>query len=378
MFVNRLNPAVINRLAPWLNRELNALLEENTQQVMMLVDVILTHLREHHIKGRFFRNLLAPYFGIKTIHFIHEFYNFMQSPFDMIGYDRHVLYTHRHIEIVSDIDNSSDSDVQVIESEVIEIRSDTDSDVIIISDTEIQNNNSTNNVTVPIVTEEPEPSNNNRKPILPLKIILKHHRQSKEGHKKSKRKHRRSSSSSSSSDESSKSNHVSRKHRRKNMGKKRKNSNSRNTVSSSSTIIKSESCPTTTYTNNNDSSDDEPLLYLQRKLKRDAINNTNLKINTKSNHKEKWKTHKTIHNYKQEQCNLDHHHRSHSFTPPISDEILDLSTPKVEPEEGPIMQTNFGISSCPGPSNVTNKIKMEKENKNWYYRPPSFTDSDDE
>lgn len=375
-------------MAPWLNRELNALLEENTQQVMMLVDVILTHLREHHIKGRFFRNLLSPYFGAKTSHFIHEFYNFMQSPFDMIGYDRHVLYTHRHIEIVSDIDNSSDSDVQVVESEIIEIRSDTDSDVIIISDSEVQNNGTniiTNNITTPApLVEEPETSNNNnRKPILPLKIRLKHHRQSREGsHKKSKRRHRRSSSSSSSSSTSSASNHASRKYRRKNISKKRKISNcSSSTTNSSGTIMKTESHPVTTYTDN-ESSDNEPLLYLKRKLKLklDAMNSTNSRANSKTKHgKEKYKV---KHKYKQERedNSLDNHDRSnhHSFTPPILNEILDLSTPKIEPEEGPIMPTNFDINNCPGPSNVMNKVKIEKDNKNWYYRPPSFTDSDDE
>lgn len=80
---------------PWLNRELNALLYENTQLVMHLVDIIMDLLLRHHICSRTFRNLLYEYLDNKTDHFIHEFYNFMRSPFDMIGYDRYVTYSER-------------------------------------------------------------------------------------------------------------------------------------------------------------------------------------------------------------------------------------------------------------------------------------------
>lgn len=88
-------PGARTRLVPWLNRELNALLYENTQLVMHLVDIIMDLLLRHHICSRTFRNLLFEYLDIKTDHFIHEFYSFMRSPFDMIGYDRYVSYSER-------------------------------------------------------------------------------------------------------------------------------------------------------------------------------------------------------------------------------------------------------------------------------------------
>lgn len=364
-----MNPGAINRLAPWLNRELNALLADNTQQVMTLVDVILTNLREHHIKGRFFKNLLSQYFGLKTTHFIHEFYNFMQSPFDMVGYDRHVLYTHRHIEIVSDID-SSDSDVQVIETEtparvpvqsneIIEIRSDeSDSDVIIISDSEIQNNNPAPSSTTTNV--EPETSNNNRKPILPLKIRLKCNRQSREEHKKSKRRHRHFSTSS---DSSSKSNHVTRK--RKKMRRRRMSSTSSASSSSVSSLRMTEKKPKPTAQVNALSSDDEPLLYLQRKLKSSNVNN---RCKSKSTDR------KYLKGSKEQNSNGKSCDRK-SYTPPLCDRVLDLSTHKIKHEEA-VVKSEISDVVCPGPSHLPT-YKLKRENNNWYCR-PAYVDSDDE
>lgn len=98
----RNNPAARNRLVPWLNRELNALLRENTEQVMHLVDDILDMLLTYNINSRHFRNVLTPYLTHKTGHFIHEFYNFMRSPFDMVGYDRIIIYDSRTMYTLSD------------------------------------------------------------------------------------------------------------------------------------------------------------------------------------------------------------------------------------------------------------------------------------
>lgn len=85
MLYLRENPAARQRLVPWLNRELNALLFENTQQVMHLVDIIMEYLLSHHIRSTAFKNMLREHLGSKTEHFVHEFYTFMRSPYDMIG-----------------------------------------------------------------------------------------------------------------------------------------------------------------------------------------------------------------------------------------------------------------------------------------------------
>ncbi|XP_063905223.1 E3 ubiquitin-protein ligase Topors-like isoform X2 [Zophobas morio] len=201
----RNNPAARTRLVPWLNRELNALLHENTQHVMRLVDIILDHLLLHHICSYMFRSLLYEYLSNKTDHFIHEFYNFMRSPYDMVGYDRHVIYTERQqsspIHFIDEVDVS-----------------DYDSDVILVSDT----NNNQGQVSDPVIidlveTDSDEPiivseerneprcvEEENRKPILPLKLRIKNRHKSKEK-RKAKKRHRQvtSTSSSSSSEESS-------------------------------------------------------------------------------------------------------------------------------------------------------------------------------
>ncbi|XP_008195988.1 E3 ubiquitin-protein ligase Topors isoform X2 [Tribolium castaneum] len=208
----RHNPAARTRLVPWLNRELNALLYENTQQVMHLVDIIMDHLLRHHICSYMFRSLLYDYLGNKTDHFIHEFYNFMRSPFDMVGYDRHVIYTERQhsspFRFVDEIDVS-----------------DYDSDVILVSDT---NNNQGAQAQDPVIidlveTDSDEPiivseernetrwcdEELNRQPILPLKLRIKNRHKSKEKKSKSKKRHRppstspSTSSSTSSSEDSS-------------------------------------------------------------------------------------------------------------------------------------------------------------------------------
>lgn len=84
--------------------------------MMQLVDIIMGQLSQHHIRSRYFRNLLEQYLENKTDHFVHEFYFFMRSPFDMIGYDQHVIYLPRTqnepVEIISDPD--SDSDVAIV------------------------------------------------------------------------------------------------------------------------------------------------------------------------------------------------------------------------------------------------------------------------
>ncbi|XP_050315973.1 E3 ubiquitin-protein ligase Topors-like isoform X2 [Anthonomus grandis grandis] len=146
----RNNPAARHRLVPWLNRELNALLYEDTRLIMQVVDLILDNLANYHICGRTFRNLLHEYFNVKTDHFIHEFYNFMRSPFDMVGYDRNITYHSRPtsspvpvIEETVEIpdDNSNDSDVVLVETsteppvtiDLLDTNTDSDEPVVVSS-----------------------------------------------------------------------------------------------------------------------------------------------------------------------------------------------------------------------------------------------------
>lgn len=241
----RSNPEARQRLVPWLNRELNALLYENTQQVMTLVDIIMEYLLTHHIFSIQFHSLLYEYLGTKTNHFIHEFSTFMKSPYDMIAYDRNANYSVRNESPSNDVnsDFENDSDAMIVPSppavtgnpfqtpvlEVIEINSDSsrDSDVIIreptppvvvdLVDTDTDENANVQRENSEIVSADDAENVDeaSRKPILPLKIRLKHKRQRRDRKSKRKRNSGRSSSASSdSSTESSSSADSARKTRR--------------------------------------------------------------------------------------------------------------------------------------------------------------------
>lgn len=50
-------------------------------------------LSMHDITSTEFRREVEPYFREYTVHFIHEFYNFARSPYDIYGYDNNVQYS---------------------------------------------------------------------------------------------------------------------------------------------------------------------------------------------------------------------------------------------------------------------------------------------
>ncbi|XP_054278596.1 E3 ubiquitin-protein ligase Topors-like [Macrosteles quadrilineatus] len=139
----RSNPAQVHRLVPWLNRELNVLLYENSPHIQHVMSRILELITQVPIRSPGFAAVMAPYIGRNTEHFIHEFHSFAISPFDIIGYDRHANYVGR--SQISDYHSShdSDSDVQVLEegihapSPLIQLV-DTDSDDCIVLDTPVR------------------------------------------------------------------------------------------------------------------------------------------------------------------------------------------------------------------------------------------------
>lgn len=113
----RNNEGAIARLVPWLNRELSVLMNHaSTEQIANIIDQILAALPHHHILSRYMlRDVLQPYLLQDSEHFAHEFYNYMRSPLDMIGYDRSCVHGPRVIENVNldDQTTSSDSDSTV-------------------------------------------------------------------------------------------------------------------------------------------------------------------------------------------------------------------------------------------------------------------------
>ncbi|GJQ66677.1 hypothetical protein Trydic_g4641 [Trypoxylus dichotomus] len=410
------NPAAINRLVPWLNRELNALLEENTQQVMLLVDIILGHLNRHHIRGYFFKNLLREYLEGKTEHFIHEFYNFMKSPYDMVGYDRHAFYYPRNSYIHTipsdESASSSDSDITVVATtsapnpnpfhrptiEVIEINSDSsrDSDVIIhepsppvvvdlINTTDddvapaqtVQNDDNLN------VEAKEESSSFSESDVKPrYNLMNKKEKKSRSKYEKSRKKRRSKSSryiytsteSRSSSDSSSdSSNYKYYKRKRKQRSKKSNRSK---------------------YFSPSDSTDNEPLSDKLRKMRTKL--ETISRISKKKDKMKKYYKHKARHsssdenedtkaNIKQPLTSKETYCSSEVKTdvPSSSSDVCNQYSQKHQEDE----QNNdsdkpldFSMAAFAGPSyRSTNSPKIKKERcRLWYSRPHVYESDDDD
>lgn len=111
----QLNPAMSHRLAPWLNRELNVLLASHENRLSYVLELILRLIKQYHIRSRPFREAIQSYLGSNTEHFIHEFYQFARSPYDMFGFDENAEYdarnTLQHEEVA--VSESSDEDEDV-------------------------------------------------------------------------------------------------------------------------------------------------------------------------------------------------------------------------------------------------------------------------
>ncbi|XP_075975519.1 topoisomerase I-interacting protein isoform X1 [Anticarsia gemmatalis] len=122
----RNNSTQMHRLAPWLNRELNYLLNENVGHISYVLARILELLPQHHISSLEFREAMQRYFGERTEHFLHELYCFASTPYDMAGYDRNVQYTtdSRISTMINEVISSSDTEASV------------DSDIVMVSSSE--------------------------------------------------------------------------------------------------------------------------------------------------------------------------------------------------------------------------------------------------
>lgn len=103
----REQPALTHRLAPWVNRELTALLPE--PRIGTVLREMMQLIEQYPINSREFRRTMQPHLGSRTNHFIHEFYNFARSPYDMVGHDNAAQYIPRYGN-VNDTDSSSSSD----------------------------------------------------------------------------------------------------------------------------------------------------------------------------------------------------------------------------------------------------------------------------
>lgn len=88
----RENPACTHRLVPWINRELNALLRQNRSRVVAAIDHVMGLILSFDIRHPQFARNMEPFLGEHTEHFVHEFYLFATSVYDMADYDTHTVY----------------------------------------------------------------------------------------------------------------------------------------------------------------------------------------------------------------------------------------------------------------------------------------------
>ncbi|MEW8546409.1 MAG: hypothetical protein AB2693_23065, partial [Candidatus Thiodiazotropha sp.] len=86
------NDACTHRLVPWLNRELNAVLEGREDRVAYVLDLIMGLIRRYNINSEEFYQHVYPFIGRHTRHFMHEFLMYAKSPYHMAAYDQHVVY----------------------------------------------------------------------------------------------------------------------------------------------------------------------------------------------------------------------------------------------------------------------------------------------
>ena len=118
------NDAVTHRLVPWLNRELNAVLEGREDHVAYIMDLIMGLIKRYNIDSEEFYQHVYAFIGRHTRHFMHEFLMFAKSPYHMAAYDQHVTYEpstdyvneQTDTETIPHTDDNG-SDVEIVDTE---------------------------------------------------------------------------------------------------------------------------------------------------------------------------------------------------------------------------------------------------------------------
>ncbi|GAB1869964.1 E3 ubiquitin-protein ligase Topors [Camponotus japonicus] len=91
----RRQPQELDRLIPWINRELQVLLNNEPGIIAYALNIIMNALTRFDIRSPEFRNIIQPFLAAHTDHFAHELLNFAQTNFDLVGYDQSVTYLPR-------------------------------------------------------------------------------------------------------------------------------------------------------------------------------------------------------------------------------------------------------------------------------------------
>ncbi|XP_063975668.1 E3 ubiquitin-protein ligase Topors-like [Diachasmimorpha longicaudata] len=123
----RLNPYELNRLIPWINRDLQILLNGNEPHIAYVLRTIMDSLTRYDIRSAELRDVLRPHFGIHTDHFLHELMNYARTGYDMATYDNYITYHGLPTGYINSVQSparsetssswsSDDSDVRVVDN----------------------------------------------------------------------------------------------------------------------------------------------------------------------------------------------------------------------------------------------------------------------
>lgn len=89
----RRNPALLNRLRPWLGRELTVLYGAHGSLVDIVQRIITSRLARHGLEDTAtIEEELRPFLLARTDHFLHELVSFARSPLSLENYDLQVVY----------------------------------------------------------------------------------------------------------------------------------------------------------------------------------------------------------------------------------------------------------------------------------------------
>ncbi|XP_039215724.1 E3 ubiquitin-protein ligase Topors-like isoform X2 [Crotalus tigris] len=86
------NPVRLNRLVPWLKRELRVLCGTHASLVNNIQHIILNNITVYDLESQAFADVIQPHLLHYTNHFLHEFINFARSPFNIKVYDWRASY----------------------------------------------------------------------------------------------------------------------------------------------------------------------------------------------------------------------------------------------------------------------------------------------
>jgi len=88
---------LLDRLRPWIRRDLQVILEVTEAELVLRVVEAL--LKRYHPTSQMFMNEMYPYLHEATELFAHELVAFARSPFSVAGYDSSIEYDEVRIPI---------------------------------------------------------------------------------------------------------------------------------------------------------------------------------------------------------------------------------------------------------------------------------------